>query len=516
MEENQIDKKRTIVDKKRIAVCGGTLGRETRSYVRGQVVDIGITDITKADELWDLLTGLFQGEEEHVTPFLDFSLAPVRKPILKVTIFEKDSGKVIYTSEPFVADEDGFFSHPIHKPLPPGKYYFEVTLEGLDSYRQYSKDLAYINSHENTKFHKSSLLGRGRLRILPENYKGYVVISDIDQTYLATDLHSTTGKFAALFESASQKRALPGMPELYRRIRNDLKDAPLVFISASPHFFRRTLFATVRKHNIEFESIHLKYLQGTIKGVLDKIISTTINPIDLFSGGFRSALKRTRKFLGSSYQSLFDQMAYKLSILLQSRLHLPTQSKEILLGDNTESDYMIFTLYQLILLGDFQANELEEYLYKLNFLGKDPITRDMAKKIRNLAEENWSIHGFHNPVELALINITGYGPNEEDMLNSVKLALPGGGIRQEKYWKDKKPFYGTEGSLGFSIYLHSAGLIELNSIFHIASSMVGEWMDGNVIDGNWLIERIQNLTLDEKSEDIRKTLLEGLKKIVFS
>ncbi len=58
-----------------------------------------------------------------------------------------------------------------------------------------------------------------------------------------------------------------------------------------------------------------------------------------------------KKFLGASYQSLFDQMSYKLSILLYDRIYQPTSSKEILLGDNTESDYMIFTLYQLICLG---------------------------------------------------------------------------------------------------------------------------------------------------------------------
>ncbi len=493
-----------IVDKKRIAVCGGTLGRETRSYVRGQVVDIGITDITKAEEIWDLLTGLFQGEEEQVTPFLDFSLAPVRKPILRIEVLEIDSGKSLYVSEPVIANEDGFFSHEIARPLPPGKYYFEVTLEGLDSYRQFSKDLAFVNAHENSILHKSTLLGRGRLRILPENYSGYVVVSDIDQTYLATDLYSGAGKLSALFETAAQKRALPGMPELYRRLRKDLQDSPLVFISASPHFFRRTLFATARKHNIEFESIHLKYLEGTIKGLLDKIIESTLNPVELFSGGFRQAIQRVQKFIGASYQSLFDQMAYKLSILLQSRLYLPPNTKEILLGDNTESDYMIFTLYQLILLGDFEADELEEYLYRLNFQGKDAITRDMAKKIRKLAEENWKIHGKFNPVEIAIINITGYGPDEKTMLDSVNIALPGGGLRQKKYFQNKQPFYGTEGAMGFAIYLHSAGLLELESIFQVTLSMVGDWIDGVVIDEEWLLNHSRKLTTKGTAEEKRK------------
>jgi hypothetical protein len=501
------DTKSNYIDKKRIAVCGGTLGRENRSYVRGQVVDVGISDITQATELWDLLTGLFQGDEQKVTPFLDFSLAPVRKPILRIEVFDSEEN-LAYKSDPVIADEDGFFSHQIKTPLKPGKYIFEVTLEGLDSYRQYSKDLAFLNATKHSKLRRNSILGKGRLRILSEEFSEYIVTSDIDQTYLATDLHSKGGKLAALFETAEQKRALPGMPELYRRLRKDLNDAPLVFISASPHFFRRTLFATVRKHKIEFESIHLKYLEGTIKGVIDKILGTTLNPIDLISGGFRSALQRTKKFLGASYQSLFDQMAYKLSILLQARIYLPTHSKEILLGDNTESDYLIFTLYQLILLQDWTGSELEDYLYRLNFQGRDAITRDNAKKIRELAEENWRIHGRVNPVELALINITEFGPGEKEMLDKVFLALPGGGLRAEKTLNGKQPFFGTEGALGFAIYLHSLGFLEFESIFQITLSMVGDWINGNVIDDNFLLEHSQRVTASLERASEKKKMVE--------
>lgn len=504
------EKRTKIIDKKRIAVCGGTLGRENRSYVRGQVVDIGISDFSKAEEFWDLITGLFQGEEDQVTPFLDFSLAPVRKPILQVSVFELESNKMIYRSEPIIADQDGFFSHQISKPIPPGKYFFEVSLEGLDSYRQFSKDLAFTNVNKESDLRKSSLLGRGRLRILSEDYRNYVLTSDIDQTYLATDLHSKAGKLAALFETAEQKRALPGMPELYRRLRKDLDDSPLVFISASPHFFRRTLFATAKRHNIEFESIHLKYLEGTIKGVLDKVIGTTFNPVELLSGGFRSAFRRTRKFLGASYQSLFDQMAYKLSILLQARLYLPTHSKEILLGDNTESDFMIFTLYQLILLQDWEGQELEDYLYKLNFLGRDAITRDNARKIRRLAEENWKLHGRINPVEIAIINATKYGPNEKEMLKQVQLNLPGGGLRAEKTLEGKQPFYGTEGAMGMAVYLHHFGYLELESIFQVTLSMVGDWQEGIVIDDKYLLNLAKNLTVSKDVEEKKKIVVEVL------
>ncbi len=108
MSKEPISQSPPITDIKRIAVWTGSLGRERRSYIRGQVVDIGITDLMKAEGLWDLVTGLFSGEEQNITPFLDFSLAPVRKPVLKIEV--KDSqGKIIFVSGKVKADEDGFF-----------------------------------------------------------------------------------------------------------------------------------------------------------------------------------------------------------------------------------------------------------------------------------------------------------------------------------------------------------------------------------------------------------------------
>ncbi|WP_420804600.1 phosphatase domain-containing protein [Leptospira biflexa] len=496
-----------ITDIKRIAVCGGSLGRERRSYVRGQVVDVGITDLMKADGLWDLVTGLFIGEETKITPFLDFSLAPVRKPILKLEVYDS-TGKLIYTSGKIKADEDGFFSCEIRDKLPVGFHDFQVILEGLDSFRQYSKDLAHLNATENSILGKTTIVGKGKLRILPEDYQGIVTTSDIDQTYLATDIHSGKGKFTALFETPNQKQALPGMPELYRELRIALENAPLAFISASPHFFRRTMLATIAKDNIQIESLHLKYLEGTIKGVFDKVIDTIFNPLEFFQNGFKPAWSRTKKFLGASYQSLFDQMSYKLSILLYDRIYLPTQAKEILLGDNTESDYMIFTLYQLICMGKLSGDELEEYLYKLNFLGRDAITRDAAKKIRLYSEEILRIHGPKNPVVLSLINRTTHGPNESDMLQKVKEALPEGCY--EKEFGTKQAFYGTEGAIGMAIILEKYGFLDSNQILTVIAGMIGKVLEGKLVDETYLMKQLEELTLPKDTEGTRAKIKESL------
>jgi hypothetical protein len=264
----------------------------------------------------------------------------------------------------------------------------------------------------------------GKLRILSEKYNSFITTSDIDQTYLATELGSKKGMLSTIFETPNQKFPLPGMPIFYNKLRENTDGSPLAFISASPHYFRRALHATIRNHGIEMESLHLKYLDGTIKGVLDKVVNSVFNLNDLLKEGVGPAVDRIKKFFGSTVQSLFDQLTYKLTILLQDRLYQPTKAKEILLGDNTESDYLIFTLYQLILLGEISGKELEDYLYHLNFLGRDAVTRDNAVRIRKLGEECHVIHGKVNSVYAVLINMTNIGPMAVDMEENVRKAMP--------------------------------------------------------------------------------------------
>ena len=62
----------------------------------------------------------------------------------------------------------------------------------------------------------------------------------------------------------------------------------------------------------------------------------------------------------------------------------------------------------------------------MNFLGRDAVTRDNAKKIRKLGDECQTIHGKVNSVYAALINMTNMGPMAVDMEEKVLNALPKG------------------------------------------------------------------------------------------
>ncbi|TGK56672.1 hypothetical protein EHQ27_10695 [Leptospira wolffii] len=498
-------------EKRRAAICGGTLGRENRYYIRGQVVDIGITEEMTDPSKWNLLTGLYEGQEKEITPFLDYSLESVRKPILLAEILD-ESGKILHTSPEIRGDESGFFFHEFTFPLKPGNYLFHIHFLKPDSYRQFGKDLAYLNTPGKHELVTDSLIGKGALRILSEEYEGWVTTSDIDQTYLATDIHSNKGKISTLFETPEQKLPLPGMPALVHELRDSTEDSPLCFISASPHFFRRTLLSTFRLQGIKTESLHLKYLEGTIKGMVDKFWDTLSHPTRFLTDGLWGALERVRKFAGSSFQSLFDQLAYKLTILLRDRIYLPTGSKEILLGDNSESDYLIFLLYQFILTGALQGKELEDFLYRLNFLGRDAITRDNAKLIRELAEENRRIHGDLNPVELVLVNKTQSGPSSEEMKWNVQSALPHG----LDPWKTEgiRPYIPTEGALGFALVMVEKGILDLSSVLKIAGEMTGQWFEGKVIEPDLLLELAKNLELPKDVNSVHKKFVKTLEEVL--
>lgn len=513
MEENEFIRKQLkskIKDKKRIAVCAGAIGKEDRVHLHGQIVDAGIRDPFDVDGIIDYVTGLFNGEEDIITPFLDFSLAPVRKPLLKLLISKEDM--IVFESPSITGSKDGFFSYDLKEPIPPGSYMIHVVFQGSDSYRQQTRDFAFINSHRNTTINDYTVIGMAKLQVLPKEYNGYITTSDIDQTYLATKLESKGGKIATLFETPEQKLPLPGMPTLYAELKKNTNNSPLGFISASPHFFRRSLAATIRKDGIEADMLNLKYLNGTIQSMIDKLLNSAFNLDDLFREGFTPGFNRIKKFWYSSYQSLFDQLTYKLSTLLNNRLFQPTYSKEILMGDNTESDYLIFTLYQLILLDKISGKGLEDYLYNLYFLGRNAVTRDNAIRIKKLASECVDVHGPVNSVDLVLINMSYMGPMEDEMEIHLNRALPlGANLKQLPSFQ---PYHTTEGALGFATILHAKGVIDFKSLINVATSILGQWFNGVVIDEKYLLSLCRNLSVPPFAYEAKEKLKYVIEKAV--
>ena len=157
-----------------------------------------------------------------------------------------------------------------------------------------------------------------------------VYVWDLDKTYLDTTFESLQGLWRTVREKAFQKRNVPGTGALVRALRDywrerhqGRKDFPIYFITASPPQLER--------------KIH------------DKLAYDGIYPFGLF------CKDNLRNISPRRWRRLTQQVGYKLQALLQLRLHLPDNTRQILWGDDSEADAVIYSLYS-----DLCARRLEE------------------------------------------------------------------------------------------------------------------------------------------------------------
>ena len=487
------------VDKKRIALLNGACGRSHWVLVSGQVVDIPVTSTQKA-EVWDPLLALPISQKKKIRPIQDFGMAGVRRARLKLEILaagaaarDADSEPVIFSSEPFTTGDNSFFQVALDTSLQPGHYVVRVVLLGIDSLRQSISDLAYIGDSNSLILKKDVVIGHGRLTILSDDYAGYVVTSDIDQTFLNTRIDSNRGLVGTMFEEPQDKQPLPGMPELFREMqRGPRGPMPLFFISASPHFFRRSLSSLFDQLDVTYTGLNLKYLMNTFDSVVRKTFQAVMNLDDIFSQGLQGAVERSLKFLGSSLDSLFDHISYKLSTLLENRLMQPTGARELLIGDNTESDYFIFTLYQYLMTGAIPSDGLEDYLYRLRFLDREALTRDSAKVICRLAQRTLERHGGVNSVAEVWINQARPEPTEEVMRRLLEDALPAG-VNDEAAARIVH-VRGCHGAPGFALAAVDSGFLSPEALPIVWAALRGREIRDEVLTEERLGQIVRDFT----------------------
>ena len=503
------------VDKKRIALLNGNCGCSTHVKICGQVVDVPVTDQQKMD-YWDLLAALPLTQKSNIRPIHDFGMSGVRRARLQFEILKMDGvvadpadlegAEVIYTSEEFISNDDSFFQQPITKELPPGDYLVRITLRGIDSLRQSVSDLSYIGDSNSLILKKDVSIGIGRLKILPEDSTDWIITSDIDQTFLDTQIDSNQGLIGTMFEVPREKSPIQGMPELYREIqKGEGGPWPLFFISASPHFFRRTLGAVFEHLEISYTGINLKYLANTLNNLFTKTLRSVLNFDEILQEGLSHAIERSMKFLSSSLDSLFDHVAYKLSTLLENRLMQPTGARELLLGDNTESDAFIFTVYQYLISGMIEDAKLEDYLYNLEFLGRGALTRDDAKRISRLVRANIALHGNVNSVKGAWINQAAQEPDETGMLDMIQAALPeSADLNKDAQAGHIYKLKFSPGALGFVAAFFQLGLLKDDAFFRVLHRLRGEEYKGRRIDREFIQEVFEHYI---ESQEERERLL---------
>jgi hypothetical protein len=167
-------------------------------------------------------------------------------------------------------------------------------------------------------------------RTLPEDFKKTLYIWDVDKTYLNTNFESLKGLMKILFEFSIDKRSIPGVKNLLLELRKgagpDIEISPIYFISASPVYLKKVLEGKFLLDGVQHDGIFLK---------------------DYFE--LRSQVGKLR---------FKNNFAYKLVSLLNHRLDLPPSSKEILFGDDFESDAEVYSMYADILSSKIDEENL--------------------------------------------------------------------------------------------------------------------------------------------------------------
>jgi hypothetical protein len=195
-------------------------------------------------------------------------------------------------------------------------------------------------------------LERRNDRIFPPGYSGIIYVWDIDKTYLESDFDSWLGMLKIPFEFAVDKRSIAGADQLLRAIRRPEEGGPssgLYFVSASPNGMRKTIEKKMLLDGVEHDGITLKDWRGIVR-----------------SG-------RVAK--------LREQVGYKLSALLLGRRDLGWKAKEILFGDDSESDALSYGLYADIVAGRLRGEKLA------GILRKNGVSKEDAHYVADLSAD---------------------------------------------------------------------------------------------------------------------------------
>lgn len=219
-------------------------------------------------------------------------------------------------------------------------------------------------------------VGDALVTLLAADHDQPIVRSDVDLTYLNTDFMSSAGLAGLVVDDASKRDALPAMETLYQRLRGD-QGRPVTFLSGSPRFFKRTLESKMRLDRVEQDGLVLKPFKD--------IVTTNINDLDF----------------DEIVPELKEQIGYKLFWLLRLRAELPPTTPELLMGDDSEADVVVYALYHRLLSGQLDPDAFMDQLDQLDVAAS--WQADIARVLPNVSVEP------SGQVAAIYINRTGVG-----------------------------------------------------------------------------------------------------------
>ena len=186
---------------------------------------------------------------------------------------------------------------------------------------------------------------------------------DLDKTYLETSFESLRDLIKVPFEKGSDKKAVPGVVELIRGMRRCSIAAgyrqQLFFISASPPQISRAIREKLRLDGVEYEGISFKHqVRHLVRGRLDL---------------------------------LREQVGFKLDRLLAGARRVQPGARELLFGDDWESDPFVYSLYADLLSGGILPDDCERLLQRCRVHAD--YRRSAMDHLRRLGSERPTVAG---------------------------------------------------------------------------------------------------------------------------
>lgn len=167
----------------------------------------------------------------------------------------------------------------------------------------------------------------------PEPTPALVARWDLDKTYLRTEFHTLRDLARSAFERPDQKRAVPGAARLLRELAR--QGARVHILSGSPRQMRGALAERLSLDGVRYDELTLK--------------------------------PNLHNLLHLRFRLLKDQLGYKLPALLEARMRERyalgfAACPEVLVGDDSEADAFVYSLYADLCSGRVDTEQLEAVL----------------------------------------------------------------------------------------------------------------------------------------------------------
>lgn len=216
---------------------------------------------------------------------------------------------------------------------------------------------------------------------------------DLDKTYLRSEFDTFRGLVRIPFEQAKDKINVPGVVPLIRGLRSDAvvsgRAIRIYFVTASPPQIGKAIKGKFALDGIEYDGIVFK--------------------------------NQLRNIVRGKFRNLREHVGFKLEELLRSRLDVPVDAREILFGDDWESDPVIYSVYADLLAGRIDVEELGRIL---TVIGVDLGAIMKAQKLAARLERHEAVDKIYINLErrTPLLRFRSFGPRLVPAFNYFQTA----------------------------------------------------------------------------------------------